>query len=342
MRRSVILLVFYFPMNLLAQIGGVNSFSFVDIDLSPRVESMGGSVIAIVDNDLSLAQVTPSLLNTKMHNGIVFAFSDYFGDIHAVSFSYAREWKGVGVFAFGIRAINYGNFEYNNSSGENIGVFSAHDQVITAGASKRLNNKFTLGINCSFLNSQYEEYHAMALASNISLTYFSFEDRFTSTLLLKNIGRQLMGYTDKKESLPFNIELGISKELKHLPFRYLITLHHLHKFDIKSPYKLTYQTNSETGELEIQEESTAKTALRHLIIGGEFNPFRKSFFLRGGFNFQRRFDMSLATYPAFVGFSWGIGFKVSKFRLDYSRSSYHLSGHPNNFSISTNLKSFGI
>ena len=68
----------------------------------------------------------------------------------------------------------------------------------------------------------------------------------------------------------------------------------------------------------------------------------KSLFLRGGFNFQRRFDMNITTFPAMVGFSWGLGFKVSKFRLDYSRSSYHLSGAPNNFSVATNLSTFGI
>ena len=149
-------------------------------------------------------------------------------------------------------------------------------------------------------------------------------------------------YTDEKESLPFDVQFGLSKELKHLPFRYSLTFHHLNQFDIKSPYKLTSQTNIETGELEIREESIAKTALRHLIIGGELNPFRRSLFLRGGFNFQRRFDMSLSTYPLLVGFSWGIGFKVLKFRLDYSRASYHLSGSPNNFSIATNLSTFGI
>ena len=101
-------------------------------------------------------------------------------------------------------------------------------------------------------------------------------------------------------------------------------------------------TSDKTGELEIKEESIAKTALRHLIIGGELNPFRKSLFLRGGFNFQRRLDMSLSTYPSLVGFSWGIGLKVSKFRLDYSRASYHLSGAPNYFSIAANLSTFGI
>ena len=82
--------------------------------------------------------------------------------------------------------------------------------------------------------------------------------------------------------------------------------------------------------------------MRHIIIGGELNPFRKSFFIRVGFNFQRRFDLTTVTSPAMVGFSWGVGFKVSKYRFDYSRSAYHLSAVPNNFSIAANLSTFGF
>jgi len=342
MIKRIIIIVFCLPLGLWAQIGGTTAFSFVDVELSPRIEAMGGSGIAIIDNDVALAQTTPSLLNAEMHNSLVFSFTDYFADINLIGFSYARKWKEFGVISLGIKAINYGDFEHNDIVGNNLGSFSAHDQVITLGASRKLNEKFTLGVNVNALNSQYETYHAFALSTNLATTYFNPEKAFTATLLLKNIGRQLVSYTDKKEALPFDAQLGISKELKHLPFRYSLTFHHLNQFNIKSPYKLTSQTNIETGELEIKEESIAKTALRHLIIGGELNPFRKSLFVRGGFNFQRRFDMSLSTYPALVGFSWGIGFKVSKFRLDYSRASYHLSGAPNNFSIATNLSTFGL
>ena len=342
MKIKIILLVFFLPLSLLAQVGGITAFSFVDVELSPRIEAMGGSGIAIVDMDVSLGQTTPSLLNDKMHNSLVFSFTDYFSDVNLIGFSYARKWKEFGVFSIGLKAINYGEFEYNDAVGNNLGSFSAHDQLITVGLGKRLNEKFTLGVNLNMLNSQYETYHAFALSSNLSLTYFNSEKEFTSTLLFKNMGRQLIAYADTEESLPFDVQLGMSKKLKHLPFRYSLTFHHLNQFDIKSPYKLSSQTNIETGELEIKEESVAKTAFRHLIIGAELNPFRKSLFIRGGFNFQRRFDMSLSTYPAMVGFSWGIGFEVLKFRLDYSRSAYHLSGTPNNFSFATNLSTFGL
>ena len=342
MKIKIIILLFFFPLSLFSQVGGITAFSFIDVELSPRIEAMGGSGVAIIDCDVSLGQTTPSLLNSAMHNFLTFSFTDYFSDVNLIGFSYARKWKEFGVFSMGIRVINYGEFEYNDDVGNNLGSFSAHDQVITFGLGKRLNEKFKLGVNLNMINSQYETYSAFALSSNVSATYFVPEKKFTSTLLLKNMGRQLFVYANAKESLPFDVQFGISKELKYLPFRYSFTFHKLNQFDIKSPYKLTSQTNIETGEVEIKSESIAKTALRHLIIGGELNPFRKSLYIRGGFNFQRRFDMSLSTYPALVGFSCGIGLEVLKFRLDYSRAVYHLSGVPNNFSFATNLSTFGF
>ena len=340
MKIKIIPLLFCFSLSLSAQVGGIDAFSFVDLELSPRIEAMGGSGISIVDRDVSLGQTTPSLLNNKMHNSLVFSFTDYFSDINFIGFSYARKFKEFGIFSVGFKAINYGEFEYNDFVGNNFGSFSAYDQVITLGMSKSLSEKFTLGVNINMLNSQYERYHSFAISSNVSVTYFNPEKQFTSTLLLKNMGRQLIVYANLEESFPFDLQLGISRKLKHLPFRYLLTCHHLNQFDIKSPYKLRNQTSVKSDELVVKDESLVKTAFRHLIIGGELNPFRKSLFLRGGFNFQRRFDMSLSTYPASVGFSWGIGFKVLKFRLDYSRAAYHLSGTPNNFSFATNLSTF--
>lgn len=342
MQREIIWIVFFLPLNILAQIGGQTAFSFVDVALSPRAEAMGGSAISIMDYDVALVQSAPSLLNSAMDNELAFLFADYFSDVNVLGFSYAKQLKEIGVFSSTVKVINYGDFEHNNEIGNNVGSFSAHDQVITLGFGKPLNEAITLGVNVSLLNSQYEIYHALAISSNVSVSYYHAEKLFTSTLLFKNLGRQLISYADAKEHLPFDVQFGLSKELNHLPFRYLFTFHHLNQFDIKSSYKLTSQTNIETGELEEKEESIAKMALRHLIIGGELNPFKKSLFLRGGFNFQRRFDMSLSTYPSLVGFSWGIGLKVSKFRIDYSRASYHLSGVPNYFSIAANLSTFGI
>ena len=259
MKSNTLLITFLFPLSLFAQIGGTSAFSFLNLETSPRIEAMGGSLIAIHDNDLSLAQTTPSLLNPKMNNELVFSFTDYFSDINVLAFSYAKEFRNLGVLSVGIKAINYGSFDLNDNVGNTNGSFSAHDQVFTLGIGKLLNDKFTIGVNINLLNSQYETYNSFAVFTNLATTYYDASKRFTSTLLLKNIGRQISSYTSKKENIPFEMQFAVSRELAHLPFRYHLSYNHLNKFDIKSPYKLTTQTNLETGELEIKEETFAKT-----------------------------------------------------------------------------------
>ena len=342
MKYKHLLIAFFLPLSIVAHDGAHGAFIFINVEHSPRIEALGGNAIAVFDSDVSLSQTTPSLLNQAMHNKLAFTFGDYFSDINLLSFSYARIFRGLGTIGVSLKAINYGEFYRNDAAGYNQGYFSANDQVLTFGIGKRIHDKLSVGANLNLLNANYDTYVSFALLSNISTTYFNSEKRFTATLLLKNIGRQLNSYTSHNERTPFEIQFALSKELAHLPFRYHISYNNINNFDIKSHYKLREQTNIDTGELEIKEESIAKTVLRHIIIGGEFNPFRKSLFIRGGFNFQRRFDLSIVSRPAMVGFSWGLGFRVSKYYFDYSRSSYHLSGVPNNFSIATNLSTFGL
>ncbi len=342
MRYKYFFITLFFPLCIIAQDGGRSAFSFINVEHSPRIEALGGYAIAVFDNDVSLSQTTPSLLNLTMDNELAFTFSDYFSDINLLSFSYARSLKELGVLGIALKAINYGEFERNNIVGYNEGFFTANDQVLTFGIGKKIHNKFTIGLNINLLNANYDTYTSFALSSNLSSTYFNSEKRLAATLLLKNIGRSLDAYAYEKESLPFEVQFAISKELEYLPFRYHLTYNNINNFDIKSPYKLTSQTNFETGGLEIKEESIAKTALRHFVVGGELNPFRKSLYIRAGFNFQRRFNLTMVSLPAMVGFSWGIGFRVSKYYFDYSRSSYHLSGITNSFSIATNLSTFGL
>ena len=82
--------------------------------------------------------------------------------------------------------------------------------------------------------------------------------------------------------------------------------------------------------------------LRHVILGGELNPFRRSFFLRGGFNFQRREDLRPSSIFSMTGFSYGFGFKIKNIEINYSRNALHSASMINSFSIATNLSNFGL
>jgi len=340
--KRLIILVFCFPLVLFSQIGGTSSYNSLNLNSSSRVLAMGGEVISVMDNDVSLANINPSLMNLGMSGQMSFNFVDYVSDINFISFHISKK-IGENFFLFtGIDAVNYGKFENTDEIGNYLGEFSAHEQVFTIGGAKYLGNNFTLGSNIKILNSQLETYHSLAISSNIGVTYNLTEKHFTTSFLLKNIGSPITYYSSEKENLPFEVQLGVSKSLKHLPFRYSLVFHHLNIYDLSNDFYPNTIYNPETNEVEIKEETVAKKMLRHLIIGGELNPFKKNFYLRGGFNFQRREDLKLSTRNSMVGFSFGLGFKISKFYFNYSRSAFHTSSMLNSFSIVTNLSTFGL
>ena len=341
MKFRCFLIFLLYSANLFSQ-NRNTSFSILNTETSPRSIAMGGDLISVFDNDITLSQKTPSILNSEMDNNLSFSFIDYFSDINIVSFSFAKNFTKIGSLSLGFISADYGEFIQTSENGDQISDFTASDQILTFGYSRKIHEKLNLGFNVNFLNSLYELYKATAITSNISTTYYNYDKNISATLLFKNIGRKLTGYSSTDEQIPFETQLGFSKNLQYLPFKYSIVYSNLNKFDISNDYSLNSFTNNDTGEIEFTDESLAKTFLRHLIISGELSLFKDNLFVRGGFNFQRRFDMTIDSYGGLVGFSFGLGMNVSKIKIDYSRSSYHLSGQINTFSITTNLSTFGI
>jgi hypothetical protein len=185
--------------------------------------------------------------------------------------------------------------------------------------------------------SGLEIYNSFGMAVDVAGSYIPNET-FCASLIFRNIGRQITAYTSAGvEPLPFEIQAGISKRLAHVPFRYSILLQHLEKWDLGYTDP-NAPVDPFTGEVETESglDAFAQNAMRHIIIGGEFIP-AKFLSIRIGYNYLRRQEMKVVSRPGSVGFSWGIGLNVSKFRFSYSRAAYHLTGSPNFISISTNL-----
>ncbi len=79
--------------------------------------------------------------------------------------------------------------------------------------------------------------------------------------------------------------------------------------------------------------------MRHIVIGGEFL-ITKNFFLRAGYNYQRRKELKIPEKRGSTGFTFGFGLRIYKFHLSYGRALYHLAGATNNFSVSFDLNNF--
>ncbi|NCC72219.1 MAG: type IX secretion system protein PorQ [Sphingobacteriia bacterium] len=324
-----------------AQIGGDAVYKFLNLTSSARAAAVGGSFMAVDDGDLSMALFNPSIINPRMDNNLSMSFVDYFAGVNYGFASYANSFREIGSYAATVQYISYGDFTYADETGQTYGNFGASELALNLGWGRKLDSLFMIGANLKFIHSGLEDYTSCGLAVDIAGSYVNPKHQLTVSLVARNIGTQLKPYRDSNtEKLPLEINLGISQRLKHMPFRYSILLTNLQKWDLTydDPNDPANNVDPITGEVVDGDNASEflDKAMRHVVIGGEFLP-TKNLTLRFGYNYQRRQELGVYNKMGTVGFSWGIGVKISKFQIDYARATYHLNGSPNYFTIRTNL-----
>lgn len=333
---------------LLAQSGGDNVYDFLTLPNSARLTSLGGTQVSIYDDDLNFVYQNPSLLNGSMSNQLSLSFVDYLADIKYAYASYARTFEKYGNFGLGIHYIDYGKFDAADAYGVRTGTFNnVSDYSINAFYSRPIfDSILQVGGTIKAIGSEYEIYNAFALAIDAGITYYNSDRLFGAAFVLKNLGTMVNTYYGgaENEHLPFELQLGITQKLKHAPFRFSILARHLETPDLTYSSELDEDTQTDLISGEVKEEGKfskyADNIMRHLVFGLEFMP-GKNFYVNLGYNYKRREELAIADKMGGVGFSWGFGMKIYKFRISYGRARYHLASAMNQFTVNVNLNEFG-
>jgi hypothetical protein len=341
---ATLIIALAYPLTVLGQPGG-KAFQFLEIPNSARVSALGGDAVAIHDEDPELAYHNPSLLNSTMHHHLALNYVNYFA---GTNFGYASAATKLGpksMIAGGIHYLYYGTFQGVDENNRMTGKFRAADYSFNIMYSRPIDSLFTFGFTTKSVYSDYEVYNSTAIAFDAGITYFNPKSKLTIGLAMRNLGFQVDTYDANSghEPLPFNIALGVSKGLEYAPLTFYIVVNHLEQLN------LTYKTeeDKEDNTTLINGESSSESdfdvlvdkAMRHVVIGTEFN-IGKSLIFRVGYNYRRRQELKIDTKPGMVGFSWGVGVHLAKFRISYGRAIYHLAGGANHFSFSMNLDEF--
>ncbi|GLR17852.1 type IX secretion system protein PorQ [Portibacter lacus] len=339
MRNSFTLLVMYlFSGSLLAQVGGEHIYEFLNLSPSARVTALGEYQVSVYDDDANLAYMNPAALNEQSHSQLNFSQTFHFTDITNGYFSYAHFIKKHNIsFHGGLQYINYGDFNLTDEYGQISGTFKVGEQALTLGASKALNENYSVGSNVKFIFSSFESYRSAGMALDLGGMYHQDEKKFSAGFVIKNIGTQFTAYDIEREPLPFDVVAGVSKQLAHLPLRFSLIAHHLHRWNI------TYDDpNLENNRLFTNSFAVGlDNFFRHFVINGEFllgkgGPLR----LRFGYNHFRRRELTLTDFLSFAGYSGGFGIKAKRWRVDYGFNIYHLHGSVHHLSFGTSLNSF--
>ncbi|KAA3621496.1 MAG: hypothetical protein DWQ02_27645 [Bacteroidetes bacterium] len=349
MTKKLLALIFFTSilMESFGQIGGQTTYDFMNLPSSSRISALGGHLITVSDEDVALAYHTPSLLNQQMHGSLSFNQGFHVAGIKFGYFGYGHhvsQWNTT--FHGGIQYTSYGTFDLTDDRGDVLGTFKANEFAITLGAGYQWQERLTLGANVKLITSAFESYNSVGLTTDLSATYADTSKRLAVTLLAKNIGTQLSTYReDNSERIPFEMQVGVSKQLKYLPFRLSVVYRYFDKWDILYDDPEAEDEILFLGE-EPQERSQASVfadnLFRHFVFSGEFLLGKKeNLRLRLGYSHLRQKEMTISNFRGFSGFSFGFGIKVKTFRLDYGRSNFHLGQKVHHIGISTNLGEYG-
>ncbi len=321
-----------------AQLAGKSTYAFLNMNPSARSLALGSNSISAIDKDLSVAWQNPAALNPTMHNNAFVSYNNYVSDIKSGYFSYARTLKNKGTLAASVMYLDYGKFDGYLPNGISTGVFTVKDQCFQLGYGKALNDKFKVGASFNYIYSIYESFVSNGLSTNLSAIYDDTANNLCITGFAKNIGFQAIPYSGtSRQPLPFGVDIAIGKRLKYLPFRYNLVIHDLQKPDMRYSYASTIK--DENGNIKIIKMTMGDNILRHLTLGGELN-LSKHFVVRFGYNHMRRKEASPEQKRGTTGFSWGLGFKVSKFIINYGSASLFPGYNANQFSLQCNLGDF--
>ena len=333
MRTVLLILLYFVGFTFVKAQNSSSSYTALDLPLSAR-HAILNEPVSLYSNDIESGIFNPAMLNVKMENQLSLNFVDYFSDINFVSVAYAFAFNDFGTIGISVKSIGYGEFEETDFTSQSLGYFVANEKIFTFGLGKELAERWSVGANVKTLFSNFYDYQSIAIASDLAVAYKKEDKNFSMALIARNYGKQISTYTSTSETLPFQLDFGLSKRLEHLPFLITINYKNIQKWDLTSIYESSNNyLNQNTGYEKI---IFTNKLFRHIDFGGELS-IGKHIQLRIGYNPKLRQELKVNSFLGMVGFSWGIGIKISNFIINYGRSTYHLHGSPNYFSFSTDF-----
>ncbi|WP_066629766.1 type IX secretion system protein PorQ [Labilibacter marinus] len=335
----LIILLMMVGQKMMAQRGGESTYDFLNLTNSARVAALGGTNISIMDNDINMAYHNPALLQQEMNNAMVLNFVPYMTGVKYGYVGYAKHYENVGTFSFGIHNINYGDFQRTNDIGEEMGIATAAEYSFNLTYARQLSPTLSMGLTAKPIYSKLDAYTSFGLAADFGVHYRKPENNFSMAIVLKNVGSQITSYHETQETMPSDLQIGLSKKLAHAPFRFSITAQHLLNWDLTYTPTDTENENGSSLGTQTSDANFGDQLMRHMVFGVEFLP-SKNFHVDFGYNHRRRKELGYEERMSTAGFSWGFGFRVYKFLFSYGSARYHLGGSSNHFSISTNLSNF--
>lgn len=276
--------------------GERSTYDFLRNDIGARSAALGGNFVTMT-NDPTTIFVNPAGLATVDGRGVSVGFFKHLLDINAGYAGVATEIPGLGMVGAGVVYTNYGEFQKTGEEGQDLGTFGAGELALTVGYGGILPSGVAYGASVKFIHSSIDEFSSSAAAVDLGIQYVAVAQRIRLGASLLNLGTQFDPYGTTREPLPLDLKVGATLTPEHFPAVLVVNLHRLSD---------GYDSFSDR--------------FKAFSVGAEFT-VSPNFFLRAGYDNQRRQELKVGQSSGLSGFSAGAGIATGFYTIDYAYGS---------------------
>ncbi|MBN31276.1 MAG: hypothetical protein CL845_04685 [Crocinitomicaceae bacterium] len=306
-----------------------------------RSAALGGAVMADLESDVHGSGLNPCFLDTSIQGDITIDYIDYFAGVGMTAVNYQLLPKGKWNLQVGARFMNLGTFSGYDAAGNTTQDFGGGDQMVYFGTSRAIDSVWTLGIQ-GFIGSRHLNREVAGWLGAEAFLHARWKSKRIATgLALTGAGYQwgLKG-SQPTGSLPFNLQLALTKGFKNAPFRIFLKAQNLQTWDLAPPG--TYDDTVDPITQEVTTNSTFKFGdqlMRHVTIGTAVSA-GGSMEIWLGFDYRRRTELMATDRLSGNGLSFGAQFEFGKFAMRIGRLRYHFAGASTHIGIRFNPRKF--
>jgi len=219
MKRLALYLLLLLPVLTLCAQDSQNVFNFLRLPASAHVAALGGDNVTLQEDDASLVFHNPSLINNVADRTLNLNVMTYMQGSLTASASFTRAVGDRGTWGVQGRFINYGEMKETNALNEQTGTFSARDIALSGTFAYGLAENLSGGITARLVTSYIGNYNALGACVDLGMNYYHPDTEWSLSAVVRNLGGQIKAYDDNYESMPLDLQLGVTKRLVGSPLR---------------------------------------------------------------------------------------------------------------------------
>lgn len=323
MKKILIIAVFLAVCYMAYAQGESSAMRVMVLPTTARNVALGGENITAMDCQPGIGLHNPALLAGVDARCAALQFMTYADGAKWMGAEYAMAFGERHTGAAYVHFLGYGEMDETDAAGNVIGSFAPKDMVMGVGYSYLLSERWAGGANFKAGYSRIADFSSASLAVDLGLNYYDAEKALSLSMVMRNIGAQVKTYDGVVERVPYNLQLGITKGLAHLPVDFSVTLTDLTRWK-KSDYVAIPGKDDENRAEEEGSLSVGRLMLNHLVFGVEVKP-RENIWLALGYNFRRGYELQAAGKSHLAGLSAGAGIKLRGFSVGLSWAKYHMA-----------------